>query len=275
MANVSARPTSGGVPAILEYYLLGYRRYWISTIVVSTLTPLLYLLSLGLGLGSLVDKGNGAASIGVSYIAFLAPALLAAAALQIGAGEASFPVLGNFKWQRVFFGMHGAPLTPRQISTAVLAWIAIRVTIGSVIYIVIMSFFGAIKSPWALMTIPIATFGALAFCSPVVAYSAFTKGESGGFNALFRFVVTPMFLFSGTFYDISGLPAWAQVIAQISPLWHITELCRAVSLGPLELANGLGSMSTGAAIGHLVYLSAWLVVGVLLTQWRFKVRLQG
>jgi lipooligosaccharide transport system permease protein len=81
---------------------------------------------------------------------------------------------------------------------------------------------------------------------------------------LFRFVVTPMFLFSGTFYPIDQLPRWGQWLAYVSPLWHGTELARDAAIGGLSLLP---------VLGHLAYLLLWLVVGVSLARWRFRVRL--
>lgn len=263
----------GGVRAVLAHQLRRYRRSWRSTVVVSVLSPVLFLLSLGLGLGSIVDSNGGAAGLGVSYLAFLSPALLAAAALQIAAGEAMYPIFGGFKWERSFFAMHGAPLSPGQISLGVLGWIATRVTITSAIYFVVTICFGAVRTPWALLSIPIATLGAVAFAAPVVAYATGKKEMDGGFNAIMRFVVVPMFLFSGTFYDVSQLPRWGEALAWVSPLWHVTELCRAVSLGPLDLAGGVGSISFRLGALHLGYLLLWLVVGVVLARGAFRKRL--
>jgi lipooligosaccharide transport system permease protein len=94
--------------------------------------------------------------------------------------------------------------------------------------------------------------------------SASVTAEGQAFNILFRFVVTPMFLFSGTFYPVSQLPEWGRWIAYVTPLWHGTQLARGVAIGGLSPAG---------AVVHVGYLAAWLVVGVLLARWRFRVRL--
>jgi lipooligosaccharide transport system permease protein len=99
----------------------------------------------------------------------------------------------------------------------------------------------------------------------VSAVAAWVERENNLFNMLFRFVVTPMFLFSGTFYPISQLPRWGQVIAWFSPLWHGTELSRDAGLG--------GGLSALAIAGHLAYLAVWLVTGLALARWRFRIRL--
>ena len=259
--------------SILEYQALAFRRHWRSTIIASAVAPLLYLLALGLGIGALVDRGVGPATIGTTYLAFLAPALLAVAGMQIAAGEAMFPVLGGFKWTRAFFAMHGAPLTPGQISSALIIWLWFRVAASSLVFLLLTACFGAFKTPLALLVVPIAAYGAVAFAAPIVAFSASQEEGAGSFSVITRFGIAPMILFSGTFYDISRLPRWAGVLAWISPLWHVTELCRAVALGPLGLSSGLGAMTWSRALVHIGYLTLWLVVGVLLARWTFRVRL--
>ncbi|HEV2886578.1 MAG TPA: ABC transporter permease, partial [Jatrophihabitans sp.] len=144
---------------------------------------------------------------------------------------------------------------------------------SATLYLAVVACFGGIRSIGALLCIPIATLGAMALAAPIAAYSASVETERGGFAAIFRFLVMPMFLFSGTFYPISTLPDWARVLAWLSPLWHATELARWASLGSLRLSSGVGQASAAALLGHLAFLSALTVAGVLLTGWRFRVRL--
>ncbi|MDQ1721178.1 MAG: lipooligosaccharide transport system permease protein, partial [Pseudonocardiales bacterium] len=133
--------------------------------------------------------------------------------------------------------------------------------------------FGGIRTAGAVLCIPVATLGAMALAAPIAAYSASVESEGGSFAAIFRFLVTPMFLFSGTFYPISTLPDWARALAWLSPLWHATELSRWVALGPLRLRSGVGQASAAAVAGHLAFLLALTVAGALLTGWRFRARL--
>jgi lipooligosaccharide transport system permease protein len=124
--------------------------------------------------------------------------------------------------------------------------------------------FGVMQGPEALIALVLAVLCGMAFSAPLVAFSAAHEGEGAVFAAVFRFVVVPMTLFSGTFFPISQLPGLIQPLAWISPLWHGTELVRSAVLG------------TGAlwpAVGHVAYLTALLLVGVLLSRWRFRVRL--
>jgi lipooligosaccharide transport system permease protein len=260
MTTLEARTSARSVVA---YYLVGAKRFWRSILIVGIGTPLLYVLALGVGLGVVINQHSNA--LGVPYLQFVAPAFLTAAAVQIGASAAAFPVTSGFKWQRTFHGMAATPLSPRQICDGQLLWIALRLLVNSTIYLAIMAAFGGAHSGWVVLAIPVATFTGTAFAAVVAALAAWVERENNLFNTLFRFVVTPMFLFSGTFYPISELPRWGQVLAWFSPLWHGTELARAAALG--------GGLSAAAALGHIAYLVAWLVVGVVLAHWRFRVRL--
>jgi lipooligosaccharide transport system permease protein len=267
------RPAGGGIRALLIYNLIADRRYIKVSLLSQLLAPVLYLLALGLGLGGVVNA-NGGTSLATSYLSFIAPALIAATALQVGVADATYPILhGGFKYQRIYFGMNATPITASQIARMVLIWIGYKAAGSSLIYLVIVACFGGLRSPAALLCIPVATLGALAIATPIAAYSASVQNEGSSFAVIFRFIVTPMFLFSGTFYPISALPEWIRVLAWISPLWHATELARWVSLGPLHLRSGVGSLSPAMAAVHVLFLLIPAVIGGLLTVWRFRVRL--
>jgi lipooligosaccharide transport system permease protein len=228
------------------------------------LTPLLYVLALGVGLGSVVNK-HGTGQLGVPYLVFVAPAFLTAAALQIAAADSAYPIMAGFKWWRTFHGMAATPLSPAQICNGQLLWVALRLAANSTLYLAIMASFGGARRWWVLLAVPSATLTGIAFGAGVAAMAATIESQGNGFNVLFRFVVTPMFLFSGTFYPISQLPEWGRWLAYISPLWHGTELSRDAAIGGL---------SGWAVVGHIAYLTLWLAVGLMLAHWRFRVRLR-
>ena len=96
-----------------RYWLINYRRTWRGSIYSSVLNPVLYLGAMGLGLGTLVDEHGTAQLGGVSYLAFLAPGLLAAAAMQTAIGESTYPVLGSVKWRHTYVAAVSSPLRPR------------------------------------------------------------------------------------------------------------------------------------------------------------------
>jgi lipooligosaccharide transport system permease protein len=250
----------GGALRVTEYNLLAARRFWRPLVIGGVVMPVLTAASLGVGLGHVVHSSR----LGASYLDFVAPALLAAAALMSAAGEAMYPVMAGFKWQRHFHGMAATPLSPRQICDGVLVWMTLRIAVTSALYLAILAAFGGVPRAAAVLAVPTVTFTAIAFAAPVLALSASIEAESQAFNVMQRFVIMPMFLFSGTFYPLSQLPAWGRGLAWVSPLWHGTEVARACSLGHL---------SATAIVGHLAYLAVWLGVGVALARRRFAWRI--
>jgi lipooligosaccharide transport system permease protein len=249
----------------LEYWGYRYKRTWRGSLVSSVLQPVLFLAAMGLGLGSLVNRGAPARGDlgGVSYLVFLAPALLAAAAMQTAVLEASWPVMAAIKWLRTYEAMLATPLRVADVALGHLAWIAVRIVTACTVFLVVMAAFGAVKSVEGVLLLPAATLTGLAFAAPTAAYAA-TLERDTGLSALFRFGVVPMFLFSGTFFPVSQLPAAIRPVAYLTPLWHGVDLCRHLALGRASL---LGSL------GHVAYLLVWIVAGTYLALFTYRRRM--
>ena len=218
------------VARVIEHRALQYRRTYRASLFSSFLTPVLFLAAMGLGLGTYVDQGPSAALGGLSYIEFLAPGLLAATLMQGAAFESTFPIMGGLVWNRVYHAMYATPIEPRDVALGNLAWIAARLTMVGVVFTAVIVLFGAARSPLIVLAIPGAVLTGMAFAGPIVAFSA-TQRTPEKFNAVFRFGVTPLFLFSGTFFPISNLPDAIEPVAWLSPLFHGVELSRALALG--------------------------------------------
>ena len=264
--SVSRRP---GVLApatrVFAYWMTQYRRTWRGSAFTSVLEPMGYLAAMGIGLGVLVDEGPGASRLGgVTYLEFLAPALLAAAGMQSAAGESMYPVLGAIKWHRTNYAMLAAPLRVVDVLTGHLLFVVFRIVLNLTVFLGVMFLFDAVATPWAVLAMPVAVLTGLAHATPIFAFSA-TQENGDGFAMVFRFAIIPMFLFSGTFFPVSQLPDWIEPIAWITPLWHGVDLCR-------DLA--LGEVGAGSATLHLLYLTAWVVGGFLLALSAFKNRLE-
>jgi lipooligosaccharide transport system permease protein len=256
------RPGSMALPA-LEFWLRGYRRTWRGSVVSGVLAPLLYLGSLGFGLGALVDRGASGGVGGVPYALFLAPGVLAATAMQTAVTESTWPVLGAITWQRQYHAMLAAPLGVVDVFLGHLAFVALRLVFVSTAFVAVGAALGAFRSVWVLGALLVAVLVGLAHAAPVMAYASAQESD-GGFALLFRFGVMPMFLFAGTFFPIEQLPAAIRPVAWLTPLWHGTQACRALSLGEPELAP---------LLGHLGYLLVWVAVGVRVAAWAFRRRL--
>jgi lipooligosaccharide transport system permease protein len=257
--------TGNGALMVCEHLVLVWRRFLVSTTATAIVNPLLYLIALGVGLGTLVNKGPGTPALGgVSYVEFLAPALLCAAAVQTAVTEGAYPVLSGFLWSKVFWGMTATPLTARQVADGELIFITLRLLVGSVIYYLVVVAFGAAGSPAGLLAVPIAAVTGLSCAVWVMALAAKMRNEGNGFNLVFRLVVMPMTLFSGTFFPIEKLPALVRPLAWVSPLWHGNELSRAAMLGGWQW---------GPALGHLAYLLTLGIAGMTIARRRFDRRL--
>ncbi len=258
-------PADRGALLVWEYLIRGWRRYLLSSTAEAVGAPLLYLLAMGVGLGTLVDRGGRTAALqGVSYLQFIAPALLVAAAVQTGMNEASYPTFARFKWQRIFWGISATPITPRQIADGQLLYYLTRMATGSALYYLVVAAFGAAGRPLGVVMIAVGTLTGLSCAVWVMVVSATLRGEGGAFNVIFRFVLIPMTLFSGSFFPIAQLPLVVRWLAWLSPLWHGNQLARA--------ATGTHG-DWPSSFGHLAYLAALAVVGVAVARRRFEKRL--
>lgn len=243
------------------YWAYQYRRTWRSSVVTSFLIPVLYLTAMGIALGSLIDKHSHGVQ-GVSYVAYLAPGLLAGTCMQIGTNDSTYPVMGAIKWMRTYFAQLAAPLGVYDVLLGHLAWIAARLAIVVSIYLAVMAAFGVVYSPWAILALPVAVLTGMAFAAPVSAFAA-TQDKDSAFSTLYRFAIIPMFLFSGTFFPISQLPTWLQAVAYATPLYHGVALCRGLTLGVVGWAD----------LGHAAYLVGCVGVGYAAGRRTFSRRL--
>jgi lipooligosaccharide transport system permease protein len=246
----------------LEFFFAQYRRIWRGTAVTSVVTPVVYLLALGVGLGVFVDRSTDLAN-GVSYLEFVAPGLMAATAMQLASFEASWPVMSAIKWDRQYHAMLATPLRVRDVMIGHQAFFTFRLLLTATVYFVVITAFGAVSSPYGVLAIPVTVLVGLSFTAPIAAWAAYTSSEIS-FVAIFRFVILPMFLFSGTFFPISNLPAPLEVVAWLTPLWHGVTLCRDLTLGDLQ---------PGADLLHLGYLLAFAAAGLIAARITYARRL--
>jgi len=258
-------PAGAGVLAVraLRFWLVNYRRTWRGSIYTSVANPVLYLGAMGLGLGTLVDQHGTGRLGGVSYLAFLAPGLLAATGMQTAMNESTFPVMAAVKWLKTYQAAAATPLRPGALFRGHLLFTALRTLMNSAIFLAVMAAFGAVQSAWAVAALPVCVLTGLAFAAPVEAW-AITREKDTSFSLLIRFGLIPLFLFSGTFFPVTQLPGWIQPVAYATPLWHGVALCRSLSLGTADL---------GGSLLHVAYLVALTVAGLLAGQHFYRRRL--
>jgi lipooligosaccharide transport system permease protein len=233
--DAGAKPRRFGSWYVAEHRLRVARTYSGTMIATAIGTPFLYLFAFGVGLATLVSQNLGPNAVdGVSYLTFVAPALVCSAALVISTEEFTYPVMLGFKWNPTFVAMNAAPLSGRQVTNGVVLFVIFRMAAASAVYYLVMLLFGAIPLPTGVLVVPIAVLTGLAFGLPLLAYSSSITEDRGQFAVVMRVILLPVTLFSGTVFPISALPIYLQWIGWISPLWHGTQLARGVAYGAYE-----------------------------------------
>ena len=254
-----------GTLRVVEVHARTYRRTWRSSVITTFLNPILFLAAMGLGLGTLVDESAGGQALdALNYLQFLAPGLMAATAMQTGAGDGAYPVMAGIRWVRTYDAMLSTPIGVTALTIGQFGWVAIRLTFVSLVYVLISVLFGAMAVGPGLLAVAPAVLTGMAFTTAVTAYTATLQNELG-LSSLFRFGIVPLFLFSGTFFPISQLPDWMEPVAYLTPLWHGVELTRGVALS---------TPTTWAPSAHVGYLLAFMVAGGWLALRNLRERLE-
>lgn len=208
-----------------------YRKTWAVNFMTPLLEPLFYLLAFSLGLGALIEKvpfeGDN-----LSYVVFITPALLAVAVMYNAFFENTFASFVRMYYQKTFDAILATPLSLDEIVTGEIAWGATKSVVAAVIVLGVVSAFGLVHYPHALLTLPVAFLGGIAFGSIGMFFTGIIPSIEM-FNLPVFLFITPMFLFSGTFFPIDGLPHWVRQFAAVLPLTHLVDLTRHLCLGML------------------------------------------
>ena len=244
---------------------LVYRRLWHRSLAFGFLQPVMFLTAMGLGIGAIIGSGNRDAFGGVDYVDWLGPGLLAAGAMQTSTFESTYPIMNKIMWGRNYEAMLSTPLGIRSIVLGELAWSAFRIGTLASVFLVVLTLFGIPRTPMAVLAVPFAVLVGLAFSSCLIAFTATQKNDVG-FSAVFRFVINPLFLFSGTFFPLTQLPDQIEWVAWLTPLFHGVELIRGAILDQLSLP---------AAIVHAGYLLAMFALGAYLSDRNLTKRMAG
>jgi lipooligosaccharide transport system permease protein len=263
------RSTTGEVPVrtgpfngaarLADYWATVYLRTWKGSVISSFVVPLLYILAMGVLLGGFIKVDPAELDGATTYLAFVAPGMLAAQSMTTVFGEVTYPVMAMIKWQKIYYSMIATPLTVGDVVMAQLGFVLFRVATVSAVFLVVMTPFGVFTSWWGvILAFFVQLLIGLAFATPIFALTAAMRDESA-FALVFRLGMIPLFLFSGAFFPISNLNPVMEWFARVTPLWQGVDLTRMLVLGSVDLP---------IALVHLVYLVVLAAFG-----WRLTVRL--
>ncbi len=245
---------------LVERNLRVFRRNW-WIIVSGFFEPVFYLLSIGVGIGHLVGRLPGPRGGTVAYAVYVAPALLAASAMNGGTYESTMNVYFKLKMAKTYDGVLATPLGPGAVAAGEIGTALLRGTIYGVAFLTVMAALGDVTSPWAALALPGAMLIGFAFAATGMACTTFMRSWAD-FD-LVQLAVVPLFLFSTTFYPLATYPRWLQVVVELTPLYHGVTLLRALCLGDVHV--GL--------LAHAAYLSAMGLAGLIVAGRRVRVLL--
>lgn len=241
---------------MIERNLLVYRRSWI-VLISGAMEPLFYLFAVGIGVGGLVGDLTGPGGEPISYAAFIAPALLAASAMN-GSIFEMYNVFFKLRYEKLYDAALATPMQPRDIAVGEVTWSLIRSGLYSIGFLVVVTALGLVGSWWGLLVVPAALLIGFCFASATIAATTFMRSWQD-FD-LVTLVILPLFLFSATFYPLDVYPEAIRPLIRLSPLYHGVELVRATMLGIVDLS----------LLGHVGFLVAMGAVGVTISARRFS-----
>jgi lipooligosaccharide transport system permease protein len=254
---IGGRLERSAISGVLVREIVNFSSFWKSTTFSSTVQPTIYLLAFGFGFGSLVSQIDG-----YDYVDFVATGTVATGVLFASVFPAMFGVFVKYQFQRTYDAILAAPVDVEELATAETLWIAARAGVYGSVPILVGIVFG-LDPAWGMLTIPfigfLAGFGWGA-CGVLIA--AIVKSIDG-FSYVSAAILTPLFLVAGTFFPLTQLPEWAQVLGAFNPLYHCVQLVRDASFG----------WSWPADLGHLAVLVGFAIVMWRLSIWRLEKRL--
>jgi lipooligosaccharide transport system permease protein len=239
--------------------LVARRTWWVPLSGIAE--PVFYLLSIGIGIGKLVGGIPGPHHTIVPYATYVAPALLAASAMNGAVYESTFNVYFKLKYAKIFDAVLATPMEATDVARGEIAYAILRGAFYAAVFVVMMAALGDVESAWAVLALPAAVLIGFAFSAIGVAATTYMRGWTD-FD-LVQLVLLPLFLFSTTFYPLATYPRWLQLTVECTPLYHGVSLVRALTLGQVGVA----------AVGNAVYLAVMGAVGVAVAGRRIRILL--
>jgi lipooligosaccharide transport system permease protein len=236
---------------LVERNIFVYRHGWL-VILSGFFEPLFYLGSIGFGLGALIGTVNGPGGQPISYQLFVAPALLASAAMNGAIAEGTFNFFFKLRYNKTFDAILSTPLSPGDVAVGELIWALIRGGIYAIAFVIVMAVLGLIVSPLVILAVPAALLIGFAFGAVGMAATSFMRTWQD-FD-LIQLVILPLFLFSGTFYPLDAYPEALRIVVQLTPLYQGVDLLRSLVVGHLEWS----------LLIHVAYLAIMGTVGLMI-----------
>ncbi|NED93772.1 ABC transporter permease [Phytoactinopolyspora alkaliphila] len=243
--------------ALVERNVRAYKHGWI-TLLSGFFEPIFYLFSLGVGLGALIGEIDAGGGRAVAYASFVAPALMASAAMNGAVFDSTFNVFFKLKYQKLYDSVLSTPLGPRDVAVGEIGWALIRGLLYSTVFLFVAAVSGAVESWWGLLAVPAATLIGFAFAAVGMALTTFMRTWQD-----FEYVnlaILPMFLFSATFFPLATYPGVLQWVVQATPLYHGVALTRELMLG--DIGSGI--------LVHVLYLAVMGLAGVIASAHRVE-----
>ena len=256
LRGVPLRPATSRAATITERNALVYFRLWYM-FVSGFFEPFFYLLSIGIGVGALV----GGVEIGgttIRYESFVAPGMMAAAAMNGAVFDATFSIFFKLKYMKLYDSVVATPVSAREIAVGEIGWSLFRGGTYSVAFLLAMTALGFTESWWSVLAVPAALLIGLAFSAAGMALTSYMRTWHQ-FDFI-NLALIPLFLFSATFYPLDVYPRALEIVVQVSPLYHGVALIRALTLGAVGWH----------LLVHVAYLVAVGVAGAVVTGRRLE-----
>ena len=240
---------------LVERNFLGYRRSWI-VLLSGALEPVFYLLSIGVGLGKLIPGVTLPSGQAVTYVDFVAPALLATAAMNGAIYDSTFNIFFKLKYGKVYDAVLATPMSVADVALGEISWALLRGALYAVAFLVVLAAFGAAQSWWTVLALPAALLIGFAFAGAGMAATTYMRSWQD-----FEWVtlgMMPMFLFSTTFFPLSVYPRAIQIVVECTPLYQGIEIIRGLTLG----------LVGWPLLARAAYLAAMGVAGLLISSRR-------
>ena len=234
---------------VWQRHLKVYTKLYLPSLTLNVVEPVLYLTAMGIGLGAFISDMEG-----LPYINFIAPGIIAYSAMFAASGECTYGTYVRMTYQKTFDAILATPVNLDDLVAGEILWGATKSTLYGMIIMATISVMGLVESPMIVLAVPALLVAGVIFAEMAVFYAAIVPGIDY-FNYYFTLVVTPMFLFSGVFFPIDGLPAVVGTIAYFTPLYHLVNITRGLAGGGLPWADMLWLVGCAAVLAPFPYIS--------------------